>query len=168
MSDNNLEHQFGVLCQITRAQHFAWREAVATAAPDLNAAEIVDKMWEVTGVQTGASYAKRIKSDEPVAPQIAKSVVWSSKCMGEDAVFENGEKGECFVRHDDCPWFHWHKRLGLLAEDRPGCDVWFETAVAEVNKRTGSNVKVETIKALPDGDDCCLRRFTESKANTAK
>ena len=65
----------------------------------------------------------------------------------------------CFVRHADCPWVHWHKRLDLLHEDRPGCDLWFQTAVDDINKALGTKLKVETKEALPDGDSCCLRRF---------
>ena len=80
--------------------------------------------------------------------------------MGEDAVCEPGDGAdEAFLRHDGCPWFGWHERTGLLAEDRPGCDVWFQTTVATINKGLGTSLKVETLKALPDGDECCLRRF---------
>ena len=160
MSEDNLAHRFEVLCQITRAQHFAWRAAVVDLCPDIDAARVVDRMWELTGEQTGASYAKRLDGSKPLAQQVAASIIWSSDCMGEDAVVETGEgTDEAFVRHDDCPWFHWHKRLGLLAEDRPGCDLWFQTTTEQINRRLGTSLMVETLKALPDGDNCCLRRF---------
>ena len=80
--------------------------------------------------------------------------------MGEDAELIE-EDGAAYVKHNGCPWYDWHQRSGLLAEDRPGCDVWFETTVKVVNEKLGTNLKVETLKALPDGDDCCLRKFTE-------
>ena len=160
MSEDKLAHQFKILCQITRAQHFAWRAAVVDLCPDIDAARVVDRMWELTGEQTGASYAKRLDGSKPLAQQVATSIVWSSNCMGEDAVVETGTGvDEAFVRHDDCPWFHWHKRLGLLAEDRPGCDLWFQTTTEQINRRLGTSLMVETLKALPDGDNCCLRRF---------
>ncbi len=159
MSDKVLQHRFDILCQITRAQHFAWRQAVVELCPDADPAAVADRMWELTGVQTGASYAKRIDTDAPVAAQVARSIVWSSKCMGEDAEVEAGEGDEAFVRHADCPWFHWHKKLGLLEEDQPGCDAWFQTTVKHLNQRCGTTLQVETLKSLPDGDDCCLRRF---------
>ncbi len=79
--------------------------------------------------------------------------------MGEDAVVEQGEGDEAFVRHGDCPWYHWHKRLGILSEDQPGCDTWFFTAVAEINKGLGTNIKIETKCSLPEGGDHCLRRI---------
>ncbi len=160
MSEQSVEQRFDVLCQITRAQHFAWRAAVHQMCPDVTTSDVVDRMWELTGEQTGAAYAKRIDSSRPLAVQVAESIAWSSDCMGEDAVVEPGtDAHEAFVRHSDCPWFHWHKRLDLLAEDRPGCDAWFQRTVGKVNEKLGTSLRVETLEALPDGDGCCLRRF---------
>ena len=157
--DIPIETRFKVLCEITRAQHFAWREAALTLAPQLDPLELVNKMWEITGVQTAKAYLKRLDPQKPLALQVANSIAWSSVCMGEDAAVEPGEGDEAFVKHDDCPWFHWHKRLGLLEEDQPGCDTWFATAVAEINKALGSTIRIETKCALPAGGDCCLRRI---------
>jgi len=157
--DIPIEKRFAVLCEIVRAQHFAWREAALALAPNLDPAELGNKMWEITGVQTAKAYLKRLDPNKPLAPQVAQSIAWSSICMGEDATVEAGEGDEAFVRHTDCPWFHWHKRAGLLKEDQPGCDTWFFTTVAEVNKALGTNIKIETKSSLPAGGDCCLRRI---------
>lgn len=154
-----IEQRFKVLCEIVRAQHFAWRAAVLELAPELDPEELIRKVWQVTGVQTARAYLKRFDPEKPHAPQVAESIVWSSLCMGEDAVVEAGEGDEAFVRHHDCPWCHWHKRQGCLEEDRVGCDTWFSTVVAEINKALGTNIKVETQSTLPDGDSCCLRRI---------
>jgi hypothetical protein len=154
-----LETRFKVLCEIVRAQHFAWRDAALSMAPELDPEELGNKMWEITGVQTAKAYLKRLDPNKPLAKQVANSIAWSSVCMGEDAAVEDGDGDEAFVRHADCPWYHWHKRLGILKEDRPGCDKWFFTAVAEINKALGTNIKIETKCALPDGGDCCLRRI---------
>ncbi len=160
MSSLPIEKRFAILSEIARAQHFAWREAVGDVCPEVDPGEVVRRMWEIVGKQTGASYARHLDPSEPVAPQVAASVAWSSQCMGEDAEVEAGATGdEAFVRHAACPWRDWHQRLGLEAEDRPGCDCWFETSVAEVNARLGTRLQVETLEALPDGDDSCLRRF---------
>jgi hypothetical protein len=160
MSDIPVEKKFDILCQITRAQHFAWHEAVKQMCPDVDVAAVTDKMWELTGHETAAAYLKRIDASQPLAPQVAVSIVWSSQCMGEDAKVEVTKgKDEAFVRHGDCPWFHWHKRLDILHEDRPGCDIWFQTVVDHINENLGTKLRVETSEALPDGDPCCLRRF---------
>ena len=152
--------KFAVLAQIARAQHFAWRNAVKELCPDVDPAAVALKMWEITGRQTAAAYLERIDRAWPLAPQVAQSIVWSSRCMGEDAALDmDGKKGEAFVRHADCPWFHWHKRLGLLAEDRAGCDCWFATTVDEINRALGTKLRVETLATLPDGDPACVRRF---------
>ena len=162
MADIPVEKKFAILCDIQRAQHFAWREAVRKMCPDVNVVGVVNKMWEVTGHQTAKSYLKRLDKTKPLAPQVAASIVWSSRCMGEDAHVEKGPSPrEAFVRHDDCPWFHWHERMKLLAEDRPGCDIWFETTLGDINQALGTKIQFETIYALPDGGNCCLRRFWE-------
>ena len=153
------EQRFKVLCEITRAQHFAWREAALALAPEIDPRELTRKMWEITGVQTAKAYLKRLDPDQPLALQVAQSIAWSSACMGEDVTVEPGDGDEAFVRHDDCPWFHWHKRLGLLEEDRPGCDTWFFTVVAAVNEALGTDIRIETISALPEGGSCCRRRI---------
>ena len=160
MSDIPVEKKFAILVEITRAQHFAWREAVRQLCPGVDAAKVVDRMWELTGNDTAKGYMKRLDSSKPLAAQVASAVVWSSQCMGEDAHLETTpSKDEAFVRHDDCPWFHWHKRQELLGEDRPGCDVWFQTTVDDINKTLGTKLRVETLSALPDGGACCRRRF---------
>lgn len=154
-----VEKKFNILCQIERASHFAWREAVKQLCPEVKPAEVVNKMWEITGHETAKAYLKRFDPTKPLPKQIAESIVWSSVTMGEDAkLVEGKDENEAYVHHDGCPWYDWHKRLGLLEEDRPGCDIWFETLVSDINKALGTNIKIETQKSLPDGDNCCLRR----------
>lgn len=165
-ADIPIEKRFKILCEITRAQHFAWREAALALAPDLDPLVLVNKMWQITAAQTATAYLKHLDTDKPLAMQIAQRIVGSSLCMGEDAVVEPGEGDEAFVRHHDCPWYHWHKRLDLQHEDRPGCDTWFCSTVDAINTALGTSIKVETKCALPSGDDCCLRRIWVEPAKT--
>ncbi len=132
---------------------------MAETTAEANVPTLVDRMWEITGEQTGAAYAKRLDLTRPLARQVAESFVWSSKCMGEDARVEIDDDGRVFVRHDGCPWFDWHQRLGLLAEDRPGCDAWFRATLASIDRRAGTSLGFETLEALPDGGTCCRRRI---------
>lgn len=161
MAGISVEKKFSVLSGITRAQHFAWREAVRTLCPGVDPGAVVDRMWEVTGRETALSYLKRgIDRSKPLAPQVAEHVVASSVCMGEDAVAEVVPgRDEAYVRHAGCPWLAWHERLGLLAEDRRGCDRWFQATVATLNEALGTRLQVETVAALPDGDPQCSRRL---------
>ena len=160
MGDIPVEKKFSVLCEIARAQHFAWHEAVRLMCPGVDPARVTDKMWEVTGHETAKAYLRKMDKNKPLAPQMASSIVWSSQCMGEAATVETTPgKDEAFVRHADCPWYHWHKRLNLLPEDRPGCDIWFQTAVDDINKTLGTALRMKTVEALPEGGSCCLRRF---------
>jgi len=168
MSKLPVEKRFQILCQITRAQHFAWRQAVAEMAPGLDPAAVVDRMWEITGRGTAASYAKRIDPSADVARQVADGIAWSSQCMGEDAAVEvpveepaeaSRAPGEVLLRHRDCPWVHWHRRQGLERECRPGCDAWFASTLRGVSAAIGAEVRFETLEALPEGGESCLRRI---------
>ena len=157
-----VEKRFRILCEITRAQHFAWREAVQRVAPGVDATEVVKAMWRVTGEGTANAYLRHIDKKRSLPLQVAENIAFSSVCMGEDATVEQGQGGndEAFVRHRACPWLQWHEKHGLVHEDRPGCDEWFQGTVATINRELGTKLKVETLKALPDGDDCCLRRLS--------
>ena len=158
--DIPVEKKFRILVEISRASHFAWREALVRCYPGDDPGRVVSEMWAITGEQTGLSYLKHIDPADDVARQVAASIVWSSQCMGEDARLEDGEKpGEYLVRHSACPWHAWHEKLGLLAEDRPGCDRWFESTFRIINRELGANLRFETVSALPEGGDCCLRRI---------
>ena len=160
MRQPTVEAKFAALCQIARAQHFAWREAVEELCPGVDPAAVVRRMWEITGRQTARAYLKRLDRASPLAPQVASSIAWSSQCMGEEAQVElSADAEEAFVRHQACPWFEWHRREGLLAEDRPGCDLWFATTVEEINRALGTDLRVETVTSLPDGGASCLRRL---------
>ena len=157
-----VEKRFKVLVEITRASHFAWREAVQKVCPDIDPGTVVAEMWRITGEQTADAYLSRMDPAGDLARQFAASIVWSSQCMGEDAELEAGEAlGEWFVTHADCPWHHWHKKHDLLHEDRPGCDAWFSAAIDRINERLDRKLRFETQSALPDGGPNCRRRIWE-------
>lgn len=157
--DPPLAQRFKALCEITRAQHFAWREAALSLAPDLDPLELVRTMWRITGRQTAEAYLKRLDPKEPLAPQVAACIAWSSACMGEEVTVESGKGDEAFVNHHACPWCDWHEKRGLLSEDQPGCDEWFESVVDTINEALGANLRVETLSSLPACDERCRRRL---------
>lgn len=160
MSELPIDKKFAVLCQITRAQHFAWRRAVVDLCPDVDPRQVVRRMWDITGKDTARAYLAHIVADEPLAPQVANCIVFSSQCMGEDAVAETSPNGEeALVRHRDCPWRDWHERMGLLDEDRPGCDAWFAATIESINHALGTRLRFETIDSLPEGGSACVRRL---------
>jgi hypothetical protein len=162
-----LEKRFAALCEIVRAQHFAWREAVRETCPGVDASAVVMRMWERTGEQTAAAYLRRIDRALPLAPQVAAAIAHSSQCMGEDAVAEPGAGAdEAFVRHRACPWLGWHERAGLLAEDRPACDRWFRSTLDALGRALGVHISCETTSSLPEGGDACVRRLRVTARET--
>ncbi len=154
------EDKFKILCSITRAAHFEWRQAFIELNPDKKPVEAVMKYWEIVGHDTAKAFLKRIKPDEPIVPQLAQMIVDSSLAMGENAELEVRNTTEAYVIHHACPWFEWHKRKDALEEDRPGCDCWFQTIVDDFNKALNTKIQVETLSTLPDGDLSCNRRFS--------
>ena len=159
-SDVSIEKKFRILVEITRASHFAWREAAIKCCPGVDPQELVNEMWEITGVRTAEAYLKHLDPSGDLVGQIAESIVWSSQCMGEDAVLEpGGAPGEYFVKHRTCPWHRWHEDLELLSEDRPGCDRWFQATIRTINEKLGTSLRFETLSALPEGGDSCRRRI---------
>jgi hypothetical protein len=153
-TDIPVEKKFKILAEISRASHFAWREAALRCCPDVDPQKLVNEMWDITGVQTAEAYLKRLDPSKDLPKQIATSIAWSS---------QGKAPGEAFVKHDGCPWHRWHENLGLLPEDRPGCDRWFEATIRTINEKFGTKIRFETLSALPDGGDCCLRRIWEEK-----
>ena len=141
--DIPIEKKFKILVEITRASHFAWRKAVEEMCPGIDTSEVVYKMWEITGHETAKAYLKHLDPSKPLPVQIARSIVWSSQTMGEDAKLIKGEdENEAFVEHDGCPWFTWHDKLKLLDEDQPGCDKWFETTINDINRKYKAILRV--------------------------
>ncbi len=49
--------------------------------------------------------------------------------------------------------------MDLLGEDLPGCDTWFRTTIEDINHELGTQLKMETLEALPEGGACSLRRL---------
>lgn len=155
-----LQRKFDILTQIHRASHFEWLGAIKAICPEVNERELVLRFWADAGHDTARSYVKHIDPSQPLPRQIAANIVFSSVCMGEDAVLVEGiDDQEAFVRHSACPWFEWHVRTGRTDDDQPGCDMWIGTLVADINRELASEIEWETISSLPQGDEVCLRRF---------
>jgi len=95
-----------------------------------------------------------------IIKKLAESFAWSSQTMGEEANVKVDEDGTAYCIHDECPWLDWHKRYDVLDEDQPGCDIWFQTVVTDVNEAFGTSIKIETTESLPAGGSTCTRKFT--------
>lgn len=155
-----LQKKLDILSQIHRASHFQWLRAAKALCPQVDERELVVRYWTEVGHETARNYLKHIDPDGPLPRQIAENCVFSSVCMGEDAILVEGKDDkEAFVQHNGCPWFEWHKRMDRLDQDQPGCDKWIEIFMADINQELGTKINWETIKSLPHGDDVCLRRF---------
>ena len=157
--------KFRLLADIHRASHFEWRRTAMGLAPDKEPLEITKRYWTHVGRDTAKYYLKQIDREKSLAAEMARLFVSSSVAMGEDAeVLEDSSDGCAQARHNDCPWFHWHKREGLLTEDQAGCDHWLETVIEEINAALGTQLAFETVQSLPAGGCCCHRKFWEEKA----
>jgi len=157
----NDKKKFELLADILRASHFEWRRAALAASPGLDPEELIKRFWEEVGKDTARFYLKKIDPEKDLAGQVADLFVSSSTVMGEQAEVVAAPEGESQVVHHDCPWFHWHKKEGVLEEDQVGCDHWLATVVKEINKSLDRGLRFETLESLPGGAHCCRRRFWE-------
>lgn len=155
------EQILDALMGIEHMAHFEWREAALKACPDVDPTELVKKYWEIVGEDTADSYVGMLDVTKPTFVQdVANSIAFSSVAMGEDAkVIEGRSRLEAYIRWDRCPWYEYGRRNDAVEEDLPGCDRWCEVAIDRVNLYFGVDLKYETLKAFPLGDDCCLRRI---------
>jgi hypothetical protein len=154
-----LQKRFDILTAIHRASYFQWLTTAGHLCPEVSQPELVASYWEEVGHDTARNYLKHIDRRVSLPGEIARNVVFSSICMGEDAVLINGEGDEAWVEHRGCPWFDWHVRMDRLDQDLLGCDKWIETLVEDINHELQGSVCWETIESLPQGDGICLRRF---------
>jgi hypothetical protein len=149
-----------LLSNILRASHFEWRRAALKTNPGQDPMELVQQFWTEVAIDTAKFYSRNIDPKGDVARQFADLFVGSSQAMDEDCTYTGTDEAGCHtVTHTDCPWYHWHKKEGLLAEDRPGCDRWLEKTAAEVNAALGTRIRFATDETIPDGGAVCRRRF---------
>lgn len=154
-----LQKRFDVLTAIHRASYFQWLRTAVSLWPEASQRALVAAYWTEVGHDTAGNYLKHIDRSKPLPGEVAKNVVFSSICMGEDAALIGGEGSEVYVEHKNCPWYEWHAKMNRLDQDQLGCDTWIQTLVSDINRDLESSVRWETIKSLPEGDDTCLRRF---------
>jgi hypothetical protein len=162
-----LMQKFETLQKINRASWYEWRQAaIEFAREGVDPLDIVLRAWEIVGHDTAEAYYQMLdKTSETFLEDLAGCIVFSSLMMGENAKVEKSEKeGEVFVKWDRCPWPEFARRYGApMEEDVLGCDKWFQTCIADVNKLFNTNIRLETLKAIPRGDGFCLRRLWEDK-----
>ncbi len=158
--DLSLEKKFELLCGITRAAHFEWRQAALDMNPSLDPVELVCHYWKIVGQDTAKAYHKMIDASKPIPQQVAELLSKSSLAMGEKADAKPGDKGsEYLLVHNECPWPKWHERYNALAEDQPGCDKWFMTIAEGLSESLGINLKIETVETIAEGAKTCTRRI---------
>jgi len=149
----------------TRRTFYQMRHAaIACAGPDADPFDIGVRCWEVMAKDTAKSYLPRmnlLKGEEGLLMSVARAYqgLWSTN--GAVVEIEKGENaGEVLVKWKRCPWPTSAKEFGAsMKEDLSGCDRYLQTFLDEVNAFLGTNLKVETQKAIPSGDGVCLRRI---------
>ena len=149
----------------TRRTFYQMRHAaIECAGPDADPYDIGVRCWEVMAKETGKSYLPRmnlLKGEEGLLMSVARAYqgLWSTN--GAVVEIEKGENaGEVLVKWKRCPWPTSAKEFGAsMKEDLSGCDRYLQTFLDEVNAFLGTNLKVETQKAIPSGDGVCLRRI---------
>ena len=149
----------------TRRTFYQMRQAaIECAGTGANPFDTGIRCWELLGKDTGKSYLPRmnlLKGEEGLLMSVARAFqgLWSTN--GAVVEIEKGQNaGEVLVKWTRCPWPTSAKEYGAsMKEDLTGCDRYLQTFVDEVNAFLGTDLKVETQKAIPSGDGVCLRRI---------
>lgn len=153
----------------TRRTFYQLRQAaIELAGPDADPLEVGVKAWETMGKDTGNSYLPRmnlLKGEEGLMMSVARAYqgLWTTN--GAVVKIEKGESPhELFIKWERCPWPTAAKEHGAsMKEDLLGCDRYLQAFLGQVNAFLGTNLQVETQKAIPSGDGVCLRRLFKSK-----
>jgi hypothetical protein len=149
----------------TRRTFYQMRQAaIEFAGTGANPFDTGVRCWELMGKDTGKSYLPRmnlLKGEEGLLMSVARAFqgLWSTN--GAVVEIQKGEStGEVFVTWKRCPWPTSAKEYGAsMKEDLTGCDRYLQTFLDEVNAFLGTDLKIETQKAIPSGDGVCLRRI---------
>jgi hypothetical protein len=149
----------------TRTMFYQMRQALLeVAGPDVNPLDLGVKAWEIIGKDMGKAYLPRmnlLKGIEGLMMNVARAYqgLWTTN--GAVVRIEKGEKAnDLFITWERCPWPTSAKEHGAsMKEDLQGCDKYLQAFLVEVNAFLGTNMKIETLKAIPSGDGVCLRRL---------
>jgi len=138
--------------------------AIECAGPDANPFDIGVRCWELMGKDTGKSYLPRmnlLKGEEGLLMSVARAFqgLWSTNGAVVD-IQKGDTASEVLVIWQRCLWPTSAKEHGAsMKEDLTGCDHYLQAFIDEVNAFLGTDLKVETQKAIPSGDGVCLRRI---------
>ena len=160
-----LHGALGVSQAVIKSTFFEWRQtALELLGPGSDALDVVLKFWEVAGVDVAKNFfpmLNLLKGEEGLILNLGRALAGTGIANGAVARVEKGEGPlEALIRWERCPWPTFAKRYGAsMKEDLLGCDKFLQTIVAEVNAFLGTDLKIETQKAIPSGDGVCLRRL---------
>lgn len=149
----------------TRKMFFQMRRVLLeVAGPDVNPLDVGVKAWESIGKDTGKSYLPRmnlLKGVEGLMMSVARAYQGLGATNGAVVKIGKGENShELFITWERCPWPTSAKEHGAsMKEDLQGCDAYLQTFLGEANAFLGTNLKIETQKAIPRGDGVCVRRL---------
>jgi hypothetical protein len=149
----------------TRRTFYQMRQALLeVAGPEANPLDVGVKAWEIIGKDMGKSYLPRmnlLKGIEGLMMNVARAYQGLGTTNGAVVKIDKGENpNELFIKWERCPWPTSAKEHGVpMKEDLLGCDKYLQTFLDEVNEFLGTNLKIETQKAIPSGDGVCLRRL---------
>jgi len=145
--------------------YYRWRKAaLELAGPDAKPLEVGLKTAEIMGGEIGRGFLPRLnwlKGEEAWLQGLAKSIAANWANHGAQVALEKGEHGhEVLIKWTRCPWPTFAKEYGAdMEEDVLCCDRILESILEDVNVFFNVNYRIETLKAIPRGQGCCVRRL---------
>jgi len=145
--------------------YYRWRKAaLALAGPGAEPLQVGLRTAEVIGAEIGRSLLPRLnwlKGEEAWLQSLAGAIAAHWTSHGAVVKLAKGENGtEVRIEWTRCPWPSFAKEYGVdMEEDVLCCDRILESILEDVNLFFNVNYRIETLKAIPRGQGCCVRRL---------
>lgn len=145
--------------------YYRWRKvALELAGPDADPTEVGLKAAEVTGKELGKGLLPRLnwlKGEQAWLMSLGKSIAANWKAQGALVSVKPGDGDhELLIEWKRCPWPSFAKDYDApMEEDVACCDRILQSLLTDVNIFFNVEYDIETLKAIPRGQGCCLRRL---------
>ena len=143
---------------------YQWRKVAVGLAKNMNEMDIGLMGWEAMGQELGKSFLPRLsfkKGENAFVQNVAGLIAGAWQGYGAVVgVKEGATPSEAIITWTRCPWPAFAKDFNVpMKEDVGGCDLVLNIIVDMANAFMGTNLKIETQKAIPRGEGVCLRRL---------
>ncbi|MBN2489916.1 MAG: hypothetical protein JXQ29_03590 [Planctomycetes bacterium] len=149
--------------------YYRWRKAaLELAGPGVEPLEVGLKAAGVIGAEIGRGLLPRLnwlKGEDAWLRSLAGAIAAQWTRHGAVVKLQKGASAtEVLLEWTRCPWPTFAKEYGAsMEEDVRCCDRILEAILEDVNLFFNVHYRIETTKAIPRGQGCCVRRLYKAE-----